>query len=44
MPPTVPEFEDLLKALNGEHVRYVVVGGLDMVLQGSSWLEGVAFA
>ena len=38
LPPTVPEFADLLRALNNEHVRYVVVGGLAMILQGSSYV------
>jgi hypothetical protein len=37
MPQTVPEFLDLLKALNANRVRYVVVGGLAMVFQGSTY-------
>ncbi len=38
MPPTVPEFADLLRALNNEGVQYVIVGGLAMILQGSSYV------
>jgi len=38
VPRSVPEFLDLLKALNAEGVRYVVVGGLAMVLQGTTYV------
>ena len=37
MQPTVPEFVDLLKALNEQRLRYVVVGGLAMILHGASY-------
>ncbi|MHB8637568.1 MAG: hypothetical protein ACYC96_13955 [Fimbriimonadaceae bacterium] len=32
-----PDFESLVRALNAEGVRYVVVGGLAMVRQGSDY-------
>ncbi len=32
-----PEFESLVQALNDAGVRYVVIGGLAMVLQGSNY-------
>ncbi len=35
MPPKPPEFETLIRALNNEGVRYVVIGGMAMVLHGS---------
>ena len=38
MPPSVPEFVDLLRALNERNVRYVIVGGLAMVLQGATYV------
>ncbi len=38
MPPSVPEFIDLLKALDAEELTFVVVGGFAMVLHGSSYV------
>ena len=38
MQPTVPEFADLLRALNDQSVRCVVIGGLAMILHGSSYV------
>jgi len=35
--PNVPEFIDLLRAFNDQEVRYVIVGGLAMVLHGSTF-------
>jgi predicted nucleotidyltransferase len=37
VPQNQPDFESLIRALNAEGVRYVVIGGLAMILQGSDY-------
>lgn len=37
MPQNPPDFESLIRALNGAEVLYVVIGGLAMILQGSDY-------
>lgn len=36
LPDDLPEIESILKALNNEEVRYVVIGGVAMRLHGAA--------
>lgn len=36
MPPSVPNFREIIAALNEEKVDFVVIGGLALILQGGS--------
>ena len=38
MQQNVPEFRDLLKALNEQGVRFVIVGGFAMILNGGTYV------
>ena len=38
MQQNVPEFDQLIKALRSEDVRFVVVGGLALILHGASYV------
>jgi hypothetical protein len=37
VPPNLPDYQKLITALNAESVRFVIVGGIAMVLHGSDY-------